>query len=181
MKNYWIVFCLASALLTGSPLQAQETTRFVETDTQHSVFTGLFKSVWARLKALNPQGQESANAKVVYTAGIRGAEATDTLLKPYWKNDLSQDEAFQAELTSFSEAQSRMDRGNLEEAVDRFDDFLQQYGNSSLRPNALFGKSLSLAGLGKQAESLALMQQFVDENPGHPLVDDARRVIDELN
>ena len=181
MKNYWILCCLASSLLPGSPPQAQETTRFVETDRQHSVFTGLFQSVWARLRALNPQGRESANAEVVYTAGIRGAEATDTLLKPYWKDDLTRDASFQAELASFSEAQSRMDQGMLEEAVSRFDDFLQQHGDSALRPNALFGKSLSLAGLGKQTESLAVMQQFVDENPGHPLVDDARKVIDELN
>jgi TolA-binding protein len=73
-----------------------------------------------------------------------------------------------------------MDQGKLDEAVSRFDEFLQRYGDSALRPNALFGKSLCLAGLGKQAESLAIMQQFVDENPGHPLVDDARKVIDQL-
>ena len=73
-----------------------------------------------------------------------------------------------------------MDQGQLEAAVRSFDDFLQQYGDSALRPNALFGKSISLAGIGQTADSLAAMRQFVDENPSHPLVDDARQVIDNL-
>jgi TolA-binding protein len=180
MKIRPFVFCLLSALLLASPAQAKETTRFVESDS-HSVFTGLFESVWARLRSINPQSQQSANTEIVYSAGIRGAESTDTLMKPYWKDDLTQNVAFQAELASFNEAQSRMDQGKLEDAISRFDDFLQQYGDSALRPNALFGKSISLAGIGEQAESLATMRQFVDENPSHPLVDDAMKVIDSLN
>lgn len=180
MKIQPIVICLLSALLLGSPLQAKETTRFVETDS-HSVFTGLFQSVWARLRSISPQSQESANAKVEYSAGIRGAEATDTLLKPYWKDDLTQNQGFQAELESFGTAQTKMDQGQLQEAVVSFDQFLQQYGDSALRPNALFGKSISLAGIGKNDDSRATMRQFVDENPAHPLVDDARKVIENLN
>lgn len=180
MKTQPIVICLAVALLAAAPAQAQNSTQFVETES-HSVFTGLFKSVWARLRALSPQSQQIARADVHYTAGIRGAEATDTLLKPYWKDDLTQNPEFQAELESFGQAQAMMDHGNLQQAVKSFDDFLQHYGDSALRPNALFGKSLSLAGLGKKADSLATMRQFVDENPTHPLVDDARKVIDNLN
>lgn len=180
MKIQPLVICLLSAVLLGSPGYAKESTQFVETET-HSVFTGLFKSVWARLRSVNPQPRESASADIQYTAGIRGAEATDTLLKPYWKEDLTQDTGFQAELESFGEAQTRMDQGNLEDAVRYFDEFLQQYGDSALRPNALFGKSISLAGIGQSSDSLDTMRQFVDENPTHPLVDDARTVIDNLN
>jgi len=180
MKTQPIVICLALALLAASPVQAQDSTKFVETES-HNVFTGLFRSVWARLRSLSPQSQQSARADVHYTAGIRGAEATDTLLKPYWKDDLTQNPEFQAELESFGEAQAMMDQGKLEQAVKSFDDFLQHYGASALRPNALFGKSLSLAGIGKNADSLATMRQFVDENPTHPLVDDAKKVIDNLN
>jgi outer membrane protein assembly factor BamD (BamD/ComL family) len=116
----------------------------------------------------------------VYTAGIRGAESTDTLLKPYWKDDLTQNKEFQAELQQYSLAQIKMDQGELQAAVESFDSFLNQYGQSNLRPNALFGKSLSLAGLGQKQQSVATMQIFIDENPNHPLVDDARLVITEL-
>ena len=180
MKMQPIAVCLVAALLAASPAQAQQTTQFVETES-HSVFTGLFKSVWARLRSLSPQQQQNASADVHYTAGIRGAEATDTLLKPYWKDDLTQNPDFQAELESFGEAQSQMDQGQLEAAVRSFDNFLQQYADSSLRPNALFGKSISLAGIGNNADSLTTMRQFVDENPAHPLVGDARQVIENLN
>ena len=180
MKKILLVICCITSLTLTLPIKAQETTTVVETSS-HSVFTGLFKSVWARLKSLNPSAKESARSHVVYTAGIRGAETTDTLLKPYWKDDLTQDENFQAELQQFGQAQIKMDQGKLEAAVMSFDEFLDQYGQSDLRPNALFGKSISLAGIGQKEQSLVTMQQFVDENPNHPLVDDARQIITELN
>lgn len=179
MKIYPLLPFMLLALLTLAPVQAQETT--IVESSSHNVFTGLFRTVWARLRSLNPSARESASEQEIYTAGIRGAESTDTLLKPYWKDDLTQDEAFQAELQKFGLAQLKMDQGDLDAAVASFDDFLDQYAGSDLRPNALFGKSLSLAGLGQKPESLATMRQFVEENPNHPLVPDANRVIEELN
>ena len=180
IRNILLVMCCVSSLALVSPgASAQQGTTIVETNT-HSVFTGLFRSVWARLKSLNPASRDSARAQQTYTAGIRGAEATDTLLKPYWKDDLTRDEAFQAELQKFGLAQLKMDQGELEAAVKSFDEFLSEFGGSNLRPNALFGKSISLAGIGQKQESLVAMQQFVDENPNHPLVEDARKVIGEL-
>jgi TolA-binding protein len=179
MRNFLLASCLAFTLVAVVPLQAQDSATIVET-TSHNVFKGLFQSVWARLKALNPSSKESANSEVIYTAGIRGAESTDTLLKPYWKGDLTEDEMFQAELQKYSLAQLQMDRGELDKAVVSFDGFLDEFAQSNLRPNALFGKSISLAGLGKNQESLTTMRQFAEENPSHPLHDDAQRVIDEL-
>ena len=174
-----IIFC-ALSLGLGTPLIAQDNVIIVNEPESHSVFKGLFRSVWAKLKSLNPTQKQSAKSVQVYTAGIRGAEATDTLLKPYWKNDLTQDEAFQAELKLFSTAQQKMDRGELEPAIKSFDAFLDKYSQSSLRPNALFAKSISLAGLGQDQQSLLAMQQFVAENPNHPLVGDAEQIISEL-
>ncbi len=181
MKQALLIICCLWASFATSVVQAQNSgsTTIVETSS-HNIFTGLFKSVWARLKSLNPTIKESANSDVVYTAGIRGAESTDTLLKPYWKDDLTQDEKFQAELQKYSLAQLKMDRGELESAVKSFDSFLDEFTHSDLRPNALFGKSISLAGLGQNQQSLATMQQFVEENPNHPLSADASLVIEEL-
>lgn len=174
-----LVGCLLAPIAATS-VHGQDSVSIVETRS-HDVFTGLFRSVWARLRALNPATTQSANSEVVYTAGIRGAESTDTLLKPYWKGDLTRDRAFQAELQQFSVAQLQLDRGDLESAVESFDDFLDEYTASDLRPNALFGKSLSLAGLGRAQASLAAMQLFVAENPNHPLYRDAQQVIAELD
>ena len=73
-----------------------------------------------------------------------------------------------------------MDKGDLPAAVELFDDFLSEYAHSNMRPNALFGKSVSLASIGQNERSLIVMRQFIDENPNHPLVGDARQVIEAL-
>ena len=180
MKKFGIAICCALGISLAAPLQAQDSTVVIETNS-HSIFKGLFQTVWAHLRTLSPAQEETAIAKTEYSAGIRGAEATASLFKPYWKGDLTQDQSFQAELEKFSMAQAEMDQGHLGEAVRYFDEFLQEYTDSALRPNALFGKSISLAGIGETAQSLAVMQQFIVENPAHPLVGDARMVIQNLS
>ena len=173
-----VIFCVGGITANAPVIALNETT--VTESSSHSVFTGLFRSVWAHLKSLNPTQRQSAKSTPTYVAGIRGAESTDTLLKPYWKADLTQDESFQEELGKFSLAQHKMDKGDLPAAVELFDDFLSEYAHSNMRPNALFGKSVSLASIGQNERSLIVMQQFIDENPNHPLVGDARQVIEAL-
>jgi len=179
VKKIVTILLFFGAFTFNQPTIVQAATTINETSS-HSVFKGLFKSVWAHLKSYNPTQKQSAKSTQTYVAGIRGAESTDTLLQPYWKADLTQDEGFQAELEYFSQAQNKMDEGELESAVRLFDGFLSTYRRSAMRPNALFGKGISLAGLGQKQKSRAIMRQFIDENPNHPLRLDARQVIKEL-
>ncbi|MBT8437938.1 MAG: tetratricopeptide repeat protein [Gammaproteobacteria bacterium] len=180
MKKLLIIMFFAGSMAVNAPVIAQGTATIYETSS-HSVFKGLFKSVWAHLKSLSPTQKQSARSNQTYLAGIRGTETTETLLKPYWKDDLSQDKNFQTELERFSLAQYKMDQGDLETAVALFDGFLRQYEASDMRPNALFAKSISLANIGQSTQALAVMRQFVDENPNHPLLADARQIINLLN
>jgi len=180
VKKLLIIMFFAGGIAVNAPVIAQGMTTINETSS-HSVFKGLFKSVWAHLKSINPTQKQSAKSTQTYLAGIRGAETIDTLLKPYWKADLTQDESFQAELEKFSLAQYQMDKGDLEAAVALFDSFLSQFERSDMRPNALFAKGISLANIGQRPQSLAVMRQFVDENPNHPLLADARQVINLLS
>jgi TolA-binding protein len=159
------------------PSAAQDIIRQTET---HSVFKGLFLSLWSRLRELNPHQRQSARAEVVYTAGIRGAESTETLIQPYWKDDLSQDKAFQQELKQFSVAQQLMDKGELNASVDAFDSFISEYPNSNLLPNAQIAKGVSLAGLGKNTQAVSTLSQFIDANPAHPLSADANALLSQL-
>ena len=179
MKRLLIIMFCAGSIAVNTPAMALNETTITESSS-HSVFTGLFRSVWAHLKALNPTQWQSAKSTRTYVAGIRGAESTDTLLKPYWKDDLTQDENFQRELLKFSRAQRQMDKGDLQAAVELFDGFLSEYKHSNMRPNALFGKSVSLASIGQSKQSMAVMRQFINENPNHPLVADAKQVIEVL-
>ena len=82
MRKLLIILCCTICL--SLPATAQETSIVIEETESHTVLKGLFKSVWARLKSLNPTAKQSANAEV-YTAGIRCSVNTDTLLKPYWQ------------------------------------------------------------------------------------------------
>ena len=179
MKRLLIIMFCVGSITVNAPVMALNSTTITKSNS-HSVFTGLFRSVWAHLKTLNPTQWQSAKSTQAYVAGIRGAESTDTLLKPYWKADLTQDENFQAELVKFSQAQHEMDKGDLPAAVELFDGFLSEYAHSNMRPNALFGKSISLASIGQSQQSMAVMRQFINENPNHPLVGDAKRVIAAL-
>jgi hypothetical protein len=173
-----IMFCVGSITANTPAMALNETT--ITVSNSHSVFTGLFRSVWAHLKTLNPTQWQSAKSTQTYVAGIRGAESPDTLLQPYWKADLTQDENFQAELVKFSRAQHEMDKGELQAAVELFDGFLSEYAHSNMRPNALFGKSISLASIGQSKRSMDVMRQFMNENPNHPLIGDAKQVIEVL-
>jgi len=179
MKKLAVIFVCATSLLLPAGLYAQASViKEVET---HNIFEGMFLSIWSKLKSFNPTLKQSARSSMVYTAGIRGAESTDTLLKPYWKGDLTRDVQFQSELEQFDRAQQKLDSGELEIAATEFDQFLKQYTDSALRPNALFALGISLAGTGQLGASIDSMKQFIDENPGHPLVGDAEMVIDELS
>lgn len=173
-----LILIIPLFVILSAAVHAQPVIKQIET---HSVFEGVFLSVWSRLKTLNPHQRQSAESSIEYTAGIRGVEATGTLIKPYWKDDLSQDKIFQTELKKFSEAQLLMDKGKLKAAAKAFENFIQLYPKSSLLPNALFAKSLSHAGLGNEPEATTGLSQFIDDNPSHPLIADAQQVLQQIN
>jgi len=177
-----IILLISPLLLLGNVQAAPQASEVTIKQTEtHGVFKGVLLSVWSRLRAYNPQQNESANAKVLYTSGIRGAEATDTLIQPYWKGDLTHDEVYQKHLDQFTQAQQLMDKGELIRSAEAFDLFIEQYENSYLLPNALFGKGLSLAANGDKSAASEALNQFVDSNPNHPLVADARQVLQQFN
>ncbi len=173
-----LVLLIPVLMLSAAPVQAQQA-EIKQTET-HSVFKGIFLQVWSKLKALNPHQRQSARSTATYTAGIRGEEATETLIQPYWKDDMSQDQAFQQQLQSYNNAQQMLDKGDLQASSKAFGDFIQQYSDSDLLPNALFAKSLSHAGLGDKQQAVASMQQFIQSYPKHPLNADAQQILNQL-
>ncbi len=181
MKKIFLItfacmICNSGMVLAEEPL-SQVT---IKQTGSHSVFKGFFLSVWSKFRAYNPQQTQSAKSKVVYSAGIRGAEATETLIQPYWKGDLTHDEMFQKELKQFTQAQQLMDKGDLQNSAEAFELFINQYSDTKLLPNAWFAKGLSHAGHGNKEQASLAMQQFITDNPKHPLLSDARQVLQQL-
>lgn len=147
-----------------------------------SVFKGLLFKVWNKFKVLSPKKNDKNYAKgtVIATAGIRGAETTSSILKPYWKDDKTNDKQFVEQLQDFAQAQTMADDGKLKEANQAFTHFMDKYPGSDLKPNAQFGMAITLGGMGQNNESVQMFKSFVNEHPDHPLAEDARLIISEL-
>ena len=146
---------------------------------QSSAMKDLLGSLWARLRAATPRANPTV-ATTTVTAGLRGAEATESELKPYWKSDREQDPAAFAERQALDQAQSLADAGNYAEAARAFDAFVQANPRSPLAPNALFGASLARAALGDRGQAASGLETFLKQNPQHPLAKDAEQALAAL-
>ena len=177
-----LMFSLAvPAYAVDSEGQGDQSSTIVVKTESNSTFKGLLYKVWGRLRALNPQlNTNKTRNRSVATMGIRGAETTTSLIEPYWKGDQTDNPDYINELTRYTEAQQYAEDGDLKKAITALNIFLEEYENSDLKPNAQFALGISQGGLGDVAASKATLQIFIDDNPKHPLVGDAKQVIAEL-
>jgi TolA-binding protein len=146
---------------------------------QTAAMKDLLGSLWAKLRAATPRANPVI-ATTTVTAGLRGAEATESELKPYWKGDREQDPAALAERKALDHAQSLADAGNYAEAARAFDAFVQANPRSPLASNALFGAALARAALGERGQAAGALETFLKQNPQHPLAKDAEQALAAL-
>ena len=146
-----------------------------------SGLTSLLGELWAKLRAAAPRAQSAqAVESPTVTAGVRGVEATESELKPYWMGDRERDPAYRAERQALVAAQDLADSGRYAEAARAFDAFLGSYPKSPFAPNARFGSGLSHAALGDRARALAAFEAFLQQDGQHPLARDAERALAAL-
>jgi len=172
MKTLLSVPILAAALLLvpAAPAFSQGTQA-----TQSSSVKDMLGKMWARLRAATPRSQSSAG-NVTVTAGLRGAEATESELKPYYRGEREQ----AAERAALDKAQGLADAGNYAEAAKAFDAFVQENPKSPLAANALFGAALARAAMGDTARAKAGFEDFIKREPQHPLAKDAEQALAAL-
>lgn len=184
MKNISLVLLLlfsVSVPVYAVDSNADEQRSVVVKTESNSSFKGLLYKVWGRLRALNPQLKTNKTRdRAVATMGIRGAETTASIIEPYWKGDKTDDPEYIIELTRYTQAQQYAEDGDLQQAVTSLNAFLQEFDDSDLKPNAQFALGISQGGMGDIPASKKTLQRFVDDNPKHPLVTDARQVIAEI-
>ena len=183
MKYLSIVLLLLfsfSTTVIAADNRKSETSSIIVKKESKSVFKGLLYKVWGHLRALNPQLETNKTRTTVATMGVRGAETTTSLIEPYWKGDKTDDQEYVNELTRYTKAQQYAEDGDLQKAITALSVFLNDYENSELKPNAQFALGLSQGGIGDISASKKTLREFVDDNPRHPLVADAKQVIAEL-
>jgi TolA-binding protein len=172
MKYLSIALLLAASLLAApaAPAFAQASQAG-----SSSAMKDMLGKMWARLRAATPRPQAGAG-NVTVTAGLRGSEATESELKPYWRGDKEQ----AAEREAFEKAQALADGGNFAEAAKAFDAFVAANPRSPLSANALFGGSLARAALGERRQAAAGFEDFIRKQPQHPLAKDAEQALAAL-
>lgn len=175
-----VLFAVSMPVFAADGNNEKQVSVVVKTET-NSTFKGLLYKVWGRLRALNPQLKTNKTRdRSVATMGIRGAETTSSIIEPYWKGDKTDDPEYIVELTQYTKAQQYAEDGDLQKAVTALDAFLHEYDNSDLKPNAQFALGISQGGMGDISASKKTLQTFVNDNPKHPLVADAKQVIAEI-
>ena len=165
------ILSLAAALWLGAAIP--------DATAQSSGIKEMLGSLWGRLRAATPRSSATAPTATV-TAGLRGSEATESELKPYWRGDRESDPGSIAERKALEGAQALADSGNFAEAAKAFDGFLQQYPRSPLAANAVFGSAVANAALGDRRKAVAGFQDFLKRDPQHPLAKDAEQAIAAL-
>jgi TolA-binding protein len=159
----------ALLLLPAAPAVAQASRE------SPSAVKDMLGKMWARLRAATPRPQAVAGS-VTVTAGLRGAEATESELKPYWRGEREQ----ASERQALEKAQALADAGSYAEAAKAFDSFLRDNPRSPLAGNAMFGGALARAALGERAKAAAGLTDFIKQQPQHPLVKDAEEALAAL-
>ena len=186
MKKFFLILlvvlipCTSIVMPVNAADPASDKKSSVVKKENKSVFKGFLYKVWGKLRAISPSSAANRTHRTVATAGIRGAETTSSIISPYWKDDNADDAEYLKELTEFTKAQQMAEEGNLESAITALSNFINEHGDSDYRPNAQFALGISYGGLGKNAESISSLQSFIDDNPKHPLVGDAKAVMSEL-
>ena len=165
--------CLVAAMLLGAPAAGWAQTP------QPGALKELLASLWGRLRAATPRASPVI-ASTTVTAGLRGAEATESELKPYWKDVRDDDPAALAERQALERAQVHAEAGDFAQAARAFDAFLEANPRSALAANARFGGALAHAALGDRARASAALDAFLKQDPGHPLAGDAQRALAAL-
>ena len=143
------------------------------------VLQNLLREVFVRLQAMTPR-QAKRIVIATATAGIRGAEATESELRPYWKGDRDQDPVYRAERLALLSAQDLADAGKFDEAAKAFDAFVEAHPRSPFASEARFGAALAQAALGDKARAVSGFESFLKQSPQHPLARDAERVLAAL-
>ena len=171
---------LAAALLVGGPALAQTVQKPKPQPQAGQASTSMkdmLGNFWGRLRAITPRSSPAPATTANVPAGLRGVEATESELRPYWRGG---EPPARGELLALERAQAAADAGNYADAARQFEAFLQQNRSSPLASNALFGAALARASLGERARAAAAFEDLIKRDPQHPLADDARQALAAL-
>lgn len=162
---------MLAAVLTFGLYAAPAAAQAPQSATQTAGLKEVLQSLWGKLRALTPRSDPPPASTATVTAGLRGIEATESELRPYWRG---------GEREALDRAQALAEAGNFADAARAFEALVQQNPASPLAPNARFGAALARAALGERARAAAGFEDFLKHSPQHPLARDAEQALAAL-
>jgi len=138
---------------------------------------GFFHSLWGKIKTLMPRRNANANQHVTAVIGVRGAETTETALKPHWEQDLASNPTFQSDMASFETAGNLCEKGDVSEGTRELTGLVETSAFKSIQSNGLLALAACYDQQGDHKKSLAYLKSFVKKYPKHPMAKDVEKFI----
>lgn len=92
-----------------------------------------FRELQKKIDLVSPRKNLSVSTGV---AGVRGAKDDNGRSKLYWKGKKGEEPVTEEELKEFKEGLAYVETGKKAEAIHEFEEFLKQYPDSALVPDA---------------------------------------------
>jgi TolA-binding protein len=117
---------------------------------RESGISSWFKELQKKIDIISPRKSLSVSTGV---AGVRGARDDSSRSKLYWKGKKGDEAVTEAELAEFKEGLAFIEAGKRTEATHEFEEFMMQYPDSALIPDAK--KTLDIMKMEAKAEPAA--------------------------
>jgi len=165
--KYLIIIGLALGLISNQAIAAENSNKsntYQVVKSESSFFT----SLWGKIKRMIPK-KHTVNTTATAVIGVRGAETTESALKPHWEGDLSSDSAFRNDVKQFEDGAKLCESDTPKQGEAAFEGLLKSTNNDMLKANTLLALASCYAQNGNEAKGRKYLETFVDQYPKHPM------------
>ncbi len=135
-----------------------------------------FSNIWGQLRKIMPRQNNGVNSsQTTAVMGVRGSEATESALNPYWADDFADDESLWEEMRAYEAAQAKCESGQAAEGIKALDKLLDDTKHKSMKASYTLALGVCQQAAGNSSESKKFLNKFVAEYPDHPMAEDVKR------
>jgi len=131
-----------------------------------------FSSLWSKVKRIVPNKRSTNSGTTTAVLGVRGAETTESALKPHWEGDLSTDSAFRNDVKQFEDGTMLCESDTPSKGTAAFEQLLKTSSNDMLKANTMIALASCYGQQGNEAKGREHLQSFLLKYPKHPMHDE---------
>jgi TolA-binding protein len=164
--KHLIIISLALGLISGQAIAAEKNKNNTYQVVQSE--KSFFSSLWGKIKRMIPK-KHTVNTTATAVIGVRGAETTESALKPHWEGDLSSDSAFRNDVKQFEDGAKLCESNTPKQGEAVFEALLKSTANDMIKANTLLALASCYAQNGNEEKGRKYLESFVDQYPKHPM------------